>query len=116
AMGFCMGGSLAWELAWSDERLSAAVPFYGLADIRGHDFRCPIIAHFGTEDRYSPELLADVHRDLDRDRYAHELYLYEGAPHAFMNDERESYRPEAAALAWDRTIGFFANHLGPPVR
>lgn len=111
-MGFCMGGSLVWELAWSDERLSAAVPFYGLPDLRGHDFHCPIVAHFGSEDRWTTEQLAEVHQELDRDRYAHELFVYPGAPHAFMNDTRPSYRKDAAELAWERTIAFFRNHLG----
>jgi carboxymethylenebutenolidase len=42
------------------------------------------------------------------------VYVYEGAGHAFFNDTRDSYRPEAAALAWERTLAFFRNELGGP--
>jgi carboxymethylenebutenolidase len=34
-------------------------------------------------------------------------------PHAFFNDTRPSYRPEAARDAWARTLAFFAEVLGP---
>ena len=35
-------------------------------------------------------------------------YFYYDAPHAFHNDENPqgNYRPEAAALAWDRAVSF----------
>jgi carboxymethylenebutenolidase len=39
-----------------------------------------------------------------------EVHLYE-AGHAFANDARPSYVPEAAALAHARTDAFLATHL-----
>jgi len=39
------------------------------------------------------------------------LYLYEGADHGFNCDQRPSYNPEAAALARQRTLGFFARYV-----
>ncbi len=39
AMGFCMGGGLVWALAVDDDRLNAAVPFYGRADLEGKTLR-----------------------------------------------------------------------------
>jgi carboxymethylenebutenolidase len=41
-----------------------------------------------------------------------EIVIYEGAPHSFFNDTRESYRPEAAADAWQRTLAWLGEHLG----
>lgn len=38
-------------------------------------------------------------------------YFYEEAPHAFFNDTGPRYRPEAAKLAWERTLRFFDQHL-----
>jgi carboxymethylenebutenolidase len=41
------------------------------------------------------------------------IHMYEGANHAFHNDTSEArYDPQAAELAWSRTIDFFKEHLG----
>ena len=41
-----------------------------------------------------------------------ELHVYD-ADHAFANDTRpEVYAPEAARLAWERSIAFLKQHLG----
>jgi carboxymethylenebutenolidase len=112
-MGFCMGGSLAWQLASTDDRLGAAIPFYGSYEDR--DPLCPVQAHFGTEDRFEPAALDELERKLDALGNGSELHRYEGAGHAFMNDTRDAYRPEAAQVAWDRALAFIEGHLGAPV-
>ena len=49
----------------------------------------------------------------DETGFAAEAYVYEGAPHAFFNDERaDAYRPDAAADAWQRTLAWFNTYLG----
>jgi carboxymethylenebutenolidase len=40
-----------------------------------------------------------------------DIKVYPSAPHAFFNDTRESYRPEAAKDAWKRTLDFFNKYL-----
>ena len=41
-----------------------------------------------------------------------ELRVYPGAGHAFMNDTQpDRFRPEAAADAWPRLVGFLREHL-----
>ena len=40
-----------------------------------------------------------------------EIQVYDGAPHAFFNDTRDSYRPEAAADAWQRVLAWFEKYL-----
>ena len=65
--------------------------------------------HFGTEDSGIP--LATV----DAIRHAHpevEIHLYEGAGHGFNCDQRPDYDPAAFALARERSIAHFAEHLG----
>ncbi len=38
--------------------------------------------------------------------------IYPGTDHAFFNDDRpEVYAPEAAALAWERTVELFRTAL-----
>jgi carboxymethylenebutenolidase len=46
--GFCMGGGLTWELALTDERVRAAVVFYGGVEFDGRELRIPVQAHYGT--------------------------------------------------------------------
>jgi carboxymethylenebutenolidase len=114
-MGFCMGGSLTFEMAFQDHRLKAAVPFYGLAEVfEGRNLHAPVLAHFGSEDQWPAEELAEVRRYLAAQPHPTHLHVYEGAPHAFMNETRESYRPEDAKIAWARTLEFLREHLGSP--
>lgn len=40
-----------------------------------------------------------------------EVFLYEGADHGFLAYTRPSYKPDAAKLAWARTVQFLHNHL-----
>jgi carboxymethylenebutenolidase len=39
------------------------------------------------------------------------VYLYEGAGHGFNCEQRDSYNPQAAALARTRTLEFLARYL-----
>lgn len=112
-LGFCMGGSLAWQVACTDDRLGAAIIFYGSCG--DGDPLAPVQAHFGTEDRFEPATLDELERKLGSLGNGSELHRYEGAGHAFMNDTRDRYRPEAAQVAWDRALAFIERHLGAPV-
>ncbi len=40
-----------------------------------------------------------------------EVKIYPGAGHAFFNETRPSYRPDAASDAWKRTLAFFQARL-----
>jgi carboxymethylenebutenolidase len=133
--GFCMGGSFALLAACSVRALSAAVPFYGLLSYRHgllaagdgpdravkprepldavRDLRCPLLAIFGEDDEFVP--LSDV-RELERRLAAsaqpHEVAVYPGCGHAFLNDTRPAaFRPEQARHAWARMVEFFRKRL-----
>jgi carboxymethylenebutenolidase len=95
AMGFCMGGGIAWELALSEAQLGAVVPFQ---------------AHYGSHDHFPPEMYEAIRRHL-ADAPPSEFHWYEGAGHAFMNEERESFDADAAAIAWERLIAFLNDRL-----
>ena len=42
----------------------------------------------------------------------YQIYIYEGAKHAFNNDTNpDRYNKEAADLAWKRTVDFFKEKL-----
>ena len=113
AIGYCMGGALAGQLAASGAEIAAAVINYGgnppLDQVP--NVRCPVMGHYGGDDEpitpHVPELEAAM-KAHGKDFTA---YVYEGAPHAFFNDTRQTYTPDAAQLAWERTREFFQRHL-----
>lgn len=127
-IGFCMGGQYALLAACTCRGLSACAPFYGMLryeeglDPRKKprspldaiaDLSCPVLGLYGEEDAIIP--VADVReaeRRLARTAHASEIVLYPGAGHAFVNDTRPTFRPEAAADAWGRLVPFLRSHLG----
>ena len=107
-VGYCWGGSLAY-LASCELPLAAAVVYYGrVAEYLERKPRCPVMYHYGSADHSIP--LTDVER-LRAAQPAAPLYVYEGAGHGFNCDQRDSYDPEAAALARTRTLDFLARYL-----
>jgi carboxymethylenebutenolidase len=107
-VGYCFGGSYAW-LSATRLRPDAAVGYYGsmAARFAGETPHCPVMMHFGLEDKGIPQ------EDVEKIRTAHPeipVYLYE-AGHGFSCDEREGYVPAAAALARERTLELFRTHL-----
>ena len=121
AIGFCLGGGLAFAAA-TRSRVDgrgpdAAVPYYGspVNDLLGHvgQLECPTMFHYGTSDAFIPEdKIAEVEAAV-ADKLHVEFHRYEGAGHAFSNwDAPSMYQAEAADEAWARTLAFFARHLG----
>jgi len=108
AVGYCWGGSLAY-LAAGQLPLACAVVYYGrVASYLEQKPRCPVMYHYGTEDKSIP--LADVERI--RAAYPEApVYTYEGAGHGFNCEQRASHDPQAAALARTRTLEFFARYV-----
>ena len=109
-VGYCFGGLLTWLAACELNGVSAASSYYGggVADQANHTPKCPVIMHFGELDAHIP--LSDV----DKVRAAQPdvpIYVYP-ADHGFNCDHRASYDAEAAALAKERTLAFFAEQLG----
>ncbi len=102
-IGFCWGGGVIVRAA-ADVSLKGAVAFYGtrLETFLDHQAKCPLLFHFGETDHYSPpEVIEQVRKAFPRA----ETYIY-SAGHAFANDVRPSYDPQAAELAIERTLEF----------
>ena len=121
--GFCMGGRVAYLIAAARDDIGAAVVFYG-GNIsrpwgngpspfeRSSAISAPVLGLFGEEDgNPSPDDVAALDRELTRLGKVHEFHSYPGAGHAFMNGDRPSFRPDAAADAWRRCIAWFDAHL-----
>jgi carboxymethylenebutenolidase len=107
-VGYCWGGTLAY-LAACELPLAAAVVYYGrVGDYLERKPRCPVLYHYGSEDRSIP--LSEVER-LRAAQPAAAVHVYEGAGHGFNCDQRDSYDAAAAALARTRTLDFLARYL-----
>jgi len=108
AVGYCWGGAQSY-LAACELPLACAVVYYGkVSAYLERRPRCPVMYHFGTEDKSIP--LADVARISAAYPQA-PVYTYEGAGHGFNCDQRESFDPRAAALARTRTLEFFERYV-----
>jgi carboxymethylenebutenolidase len=114
AVGFCWGGGQIGQIAVTDPTLDAAVVYYGRtpdpADVA--KIQAPLLLHYAGQDNRINEGVPAFREALDKAGVTYTLHMYEGAQHAFNNDtSAERYNPEAAKLAWDRTLAFFAENL-----
>jgi carboxymethylenebutenolidase len=110
-VGYCWGGTIAWWGATRSKSFRAAIGYYGggIAATRTDTPNCPVQLHFGGEDHGIP--LTDVEAIRAAQPTA-EVFVYPGAGHGFSCEERPVYSPTDAMLAEQRSLGFFAKHLG----
>jgi len=121
--GFCMGGGIAITSLIGTQNYDAAAIFYG--SVRpGEDGKTPptehsfdwtqkvttpILGSYGVED--TGILAPQVAQAYGLFKQPHDVKIYDGAPHAFFDDTRASYRPTQAADAWTRVQGWFGKYL-----
>jgi len=113
--GFCFGGTYSFALAAADDRVLAAVPFYGTAPAPEGIARigCPVLALYGEQDAPLMERLPEVRQAMSAAGVDFADVVYEDAGHAFFNDTNSiAYRPGVAADAWARATAFVAEHVG----
>lgn len=109
-VGYCFGGLLTWLSACELDGVAAASCYYGggIAGAAERTPKCPAIMHFGELDAHIPMT------DVDQVKAAQPgvpVYVYD-ADHGFNCDHRGSYDAASAALARERTLAFFADHIG----
>ena len=109
AVGFCWGGTLAFLCA---TRLQLpAVGYYGARSVPFLDETAgaPLLFHFGGKDPSIPPDDIEKHRRLQPQA---QVFVYDDAGHAFNRDvDPHAHAPEAAALAWERTLAFLEANL-----
>ncbi len=109
-VGYCYGGLTSWLTATRGEEYkmqpSCCVGYYagGVGKFAGEEPSCPVMLHFGADDSHIGQ------DQVDAVRQAHpevQIFVYEGAGHAFNRDvDPASYRADAAKLARKRTVEF----------
>lgn len=113
-VGFCWGGAMANQLAVNVPDLKAAVPYYGrqadVADVP--KIKAALMLHYGGMDERINAGIPAYEEALKKAGVAYELYVYEGAQHAFNNDTAPTrYNEAVAKLAWERTLRLFGEKL-----
>lgn len=113
-VGFCWGGAMSNNLAVNIPDLKAAVAFYGrqpaAADVP--KIKAAVQLHYGSLDEGVNAGIAAYEEALKANNKTYELYMYEGAQHAFHNDTSAArYNEQAAKLAWQRTLDFYTKYL-----
>ena len=113
AVGFCYGGGIVNILATRMPELKAGVPFYGpqppAADVP--KIHAPLLLHYAETDERINAGWPAYEAALKENKKKYEVFFYPGTQHGFNNDTTPRYDPEAAKLAWSRTVAFFKKHL-----
>lgn len=123
-VGFCVGGFMAF-LAACRTRVATAVCFYGGGIVNSREglrlepvlpeaarIGVPVLCLFGELDAsIPPPEVEAIKKSLASASRGHEVVIYPGAQHGFFCDERSSYKPDAAADAWRRTVNWLELRL-----
>jgi carboxymethylenebutenolidase len=115
ATGFCWGGGMVNRLAVElGSDLDAGVPFYGAAPESQDVARIEasmLIVYASTDPRINA-MWPDYQAALERNDVDYEMEMFPGTLHGFHNNSTPRYNEIAAGMAWNRTIGFFRDHVG----
>lgn len=127
-IGFCMGGAIAYMFACSTRQIAWVADFYGriyypelTANKAKHPIdytatlNCPMLGVFaGQDELITADHIANFSALLQETRQRFEIKVYEQSRHAFFNDTREFYDPEAAKDAWNATLDFISRSIRLP--
>jgi len=115
AVGYCLGGRLAYMVAARTD-INASVGYYGVMIDQmldeSHAIAHPLMLHIPTADHFvGPEAQAAIHAGLGNNPKV-TLHDYDGLDHGFAAQMGNRRNVEGAELADARTAAFFAEHLG----
>ncbi len=116
AIGWCMGGGYALDVALEEPTLRADVINYGHLATDPQSIakiNAAILGIFGAKDQGIPvEDVKKFEQQLKQQGKQVEIVIYPDAGHAFENpNNKTGYRAADAADAWQRTVKFFAATL-----
>ena len=116
AIGWCMGGGYALDLALEEPKLAADVINYGAPSTDPaaiSKINAPILGLYGALDRgITPDDVKAFSQAMDKAGKKIDVTIYPDAGHAFENpNNKDGYRPADAADAWSKTVAFLASTL-----
>ncbi len=116
AIGWCMGGGYALDVALAEPGLAADVINYGRLATDPDELKkihAPILGLFGGQDRgITPDDVKQFQAAMEKLGKKIDVKIYPDAGHAFENpNNKQGYRAEDASDAWQRTVTFLAGTL-----
>jgi carboxymethylenebutenolidase len=112
AVGFCMGGAYALQMAITAKGIKAASVFYG-ANPKPLDAvaqACPIMGSYPDKD-FTTKAAHELEASLVNYNIPHDIKIYENTQHSFYSQQRTPFEVEASKDAWQRMLKFFGEHL-----
>jgi carboxymethylenebutenolidase len=114
-VGFCWGGTVAFDHAAESPSVGASVVFYGTspaAETLGR-VRAPVLGLYGEDDERVNATIPAAETALRARVHPFETQMYAGAGHGFLRaqDGREGANLRASEGAWPRTVEWFRTHL-----
>lgn len=112
AVGFCMGGGYALQMAVTTNGIKVASTFYGAVPKPLEAFvrSCPIVGSYPEKD-FTVQGARQLDAVLEKHIIPHDIKFYEDTQHSFFNRQRTPFEVEASQDAWQRMLSFFAEHL-----
>lgn len=112
-LGFSFGAHWAMWSPTQRDRVVASVLYYGTTGGSVlNEASVPVLGHFAENDPYeSDEWVAEFEGTLRTAGRDVTIHRYPGTGHWFAEPSRDAYRPEAADLAFERTLAFLRQHL-----
>lgn len=112
AIGFCMGGAYALQLACLDgnARAVSVVSGNNPRPIDALKRACPIVGSYADPD-FAVSAGRKLDLVLDEYKIPHDIKIYPGAKHSMFNTYKEGYDPNVDADVWQRTLAFFDKHM-----
>ena len=111
AIGFCWGGGVINQLAVHEPTLNVADVFYGRPPVATDvpKIRARMLLNYADPklDTGLGMAFPTYVEELKNAGVNYELHVYEGANHAFFDDTGARHDPQAAKLAWTRTLAVF---------
>ncbi len=113
--GFCFGGRASLGYSLHNNRLAATVIFYGSPIVEPETLKAlpgPVLGIFGEEDSsISLEEVKAFDAGLEKAGIIHQISIYEGQPHAFVQDMEAVRSDPVQAEAWAEMLAFLELHL-----
>lgn len=117
-VGFCWGGTTAFQHALHAPGLDAAVVYYGSTprDANFGAIRAPVLGLYGGDDTRVNATIPVADSGMRAAGRVFESRIFPGAGHGFLRARTDSLRgpanTAASREAWPATIAFFRRHLG----
>ena len=107
-IGFSMGA--AWSLVLASEHpedIGKVVLFYGVEGIDFKKIKADVMGHYSDTDEFEPiEGIRAMEADMRSAGLNPNIHIYPNMSHWFFEDDRPEFDPQAAEVAWKRTVEF----------